>query len=69
MCNGGEEPQIFCQPRNDGHDRWTEKFHKLICYLPPSECTGNTIIYSIIHMYLVFCGGSAVKNLPAMQMT
>ena len=29
-------------------------FHKLVYYLPPSECTGNSIIYSIVCIrYLV----------------
>ena len=29
-------------------------FHKLLYYLPPSECTGNSIIYSIVCIrYLV----------------
>ena len=51
-CNGAVESQIFCQPRKDGHDRGKKNIHKLIYYLPPSECTGNTIIYSIISRYL-----------------
>ena len=38
---------LFCQSRIE--DIMTDRkiFHKLLYYLPPSECTGNSIIYSI----------------------
>ena len=41
MCNGGEEPQIFVsQEMMDIIDR-EKNIHKLIYYLPPSECQGR----------------------------
>ena len=43
----GGKSQLFSQSRSG--DIMTDRkiFHKLLYYLPPSECTGNSIIYSI----------------------
>ena len=50
----GGKCQLFCQSRSE--DIMTDRkiFHKLLYYLPPSECTGNSILYSIVYItYLV----------------
>ena len=50
----GGKSQIFCQSRNEDIMMDRKIFHKLLYYLPPSECTGNRIIYSIVCIrYLV----------------
>ena len=50
----GGKSQLFSQSRSG--DIMTDRkiFHKLLYYLPPSECTGNSILYSIVYItYLV----------------
>ena len=50
----GGKSQLFSQSRSG--DIMTDRkiFHKLLYYLPPSECTGNSIRYSIVYItYLV----------------
>ena len=64
----GVESHLFCQPRSDGHYRRTENIHKLTYYQRPSECTGNSIIYSIIQI-TGLPQGSKVKYPPATQET
>ena len=43
----GGKSQLFCHSRNEDIMMGRKIFHKLLYYLPPSECTGNSIIYSI----------------------
>ena len=43
----GGKSQLFCQSRNEDIMMDRKIFYKLLYYLRPSECTGNSIIYSI----------------------
>ena len=67
--NEGVESQIFCQPRNDGHYRQRKKYSQINLLSASFWIIGKSIIYSIICRYLGFPRGSAVKNLPAMEVT
>ena len=43
----GGKSQLFCQSRNEDIMMDRKIFYKLLYYLRPSECTGNSMIYSI----------------------